>query len=117
MDVLYTGDIPQDFIYADFNNYYIDLYNTNNFQPNSTYRYYRIYLYDNGFYYDTLTRTTSNYSYALEVTPVTVSNKISYRRDIDSIWSMLFISIFGIVVLFNIITSMVRKGGVLGGLL
>ena len=50
MDRLYIGeDIPLDYHYAVFNNGYIDLYNTNDFRPNQSYTYYRIYLYNDKF--------------------------------------------------------------------
>lgn len=115
MDKLYIGDIPQNYCYADFNTNYIDLYNTATLNPQSTYDYYRIYLYDNQFAYDHLSRNTG-YNYYDYLSYVNVSSEFMYRRDFDSIVVMTFIfAIFGLW-LFNMISSCIRKGGVLGGL-
>lgn len=117
MDTLYIGDIPQDFCYADFNTYYIDLYNTNTFLPNRTYQFYRVYMYDNAFYYEPLEYETSNYNYNRQVTLVDVTDNYMYRRDIDVIFVMTFCFVVLGLWLFNLISSIIRKGGALGGLL
>lgn len=114
MDTLYIGDISQDYHYAIFNNGYIDLYNTNVLH-NGTYNSYRIFTNVNGFYYEPRTVTvgqfTTNYA-----NDIKVSQKPVYRTDFPSI---LFITcvftVFG-VWLINLFSSIIRKGGVLGGL-
>lgn len=116
MDTLYIGDIPQEFCYADFNNNYIDLYNTNNFQPYTSYTYYRVYMYDNAFYYEQLEYETSKNNYR-EVTLIDVTDNFMYRRDIDVIFVMTFCFVVLGLWLFNLISSIIRKGGALGGLL
>ena len=73
-------------------------------------------MYDNYFAYDMRSRTLGNYSTTEYLSYVPVSVDANTRRDAPNIWLMSFIAIFGIVILFNIITSMIRKGGVLGGL-
>lgn len=116
MDKLYTGDIPQEYHYAKFNSNYIDLYDTEVLQPNSTYTYYRVYMYDNLFMYDTLVNTTSGY-YLQTNTDIEVTDNFMYRRDFPSILTILLIIVLFLVFCTNVITSVVRKGGVLGGLL
>lgn len=115
MDTLYTGNIPSEYHYAIFNNGYIDLYNTDVLR-NNTYTRYRIYTNCDGFYYSTDTVNFGNYT-TTYATDINVSDNFVYRQDFDSIVVVTFIiALFG-VWLFNLITSLIRKGGVLGGLL
>lgn len=117
MDKLYTGDIPQEYHYARFSSNYIDLYNTDILLSNNTYTYYRVYLYNNLFFYDTLQTTTGGYYSTTYTTNIETTDNIMYRRDFPSILTMtLIIAVFGIW-LFNILSSAIRKGGGLGGLL
>ena len=117
MDTIYTGDIPQTYNKAIFGSNYIDLYDTNYISPNSSVTYYRVYFYDNTFVYDTLTRNASYNGITLSTTQVEVSDEVWYRRDIDSILTVvLIISIFGLF-LINLVTITIKRGGVLGGLL
>lgn len=114
MDTLYIGDIPQEYHYALFNNGYIDLYNTDALH-NNTYTYYRIYTNVGGFYYRIYQQTYNQYNttYAQDIN---VSNEVVYRRDFPSILFMtICFTLIGIW-LFNLITSLIRKGGLLGGL-
>lgn len=114
MDTLYIGDIPQEYHYALFNNGYIDLYNVDTLH-NNTYTFYRVYTNSGGFYYRVYEQSYSQYNttYAQNIN---VSNKITYRQDFDKIVFLVFIfAIFG-VWLFNLLTSSIRKGGLLGGL-
>lgn len=116
MDIVYIGEnIPSEYHYAIFGNGYIDLYNTSELRS-GTFDYYRIYTNCNGFYY----KHDSQY-YGLTNNPVTtivgVSDKVCYRADFPHIITMTFIIVFFGVFLLNILTSLVRKGGVLGGLL
>lgn len=114
MDTIYIGDIPQDFHFARFGNNYIDLFNTNDLRPNVNYTYYRIFLYDNLFEYDIRTQEGSYYSETLQ--DVKVSNSQVYRRDFGDICIIIALYVGFGVWLLNLMTSIFRKGGVLGGL-
>ena len=114
MDTLYVGDIPSDYHYAIFNNGYIDLYNSSVLH-NNTYTRYRIFTNVNGFYYDTSEVNIGNYT-TTYTTNINTTNDITYRRDFPSILFMtLCFTLIG-VWLLNLISSIIRKGGVLGGL-
>lgn len=117
MDTLYIGDIPSEYHYAQFNNYYIDLYNTNVLQANHTYQYYRIYLYDNQFMYESLSRQIGSYSSNTYLESVRVTDNVRYRRDFPDIALTIFLYILLFIFLVNIVTSSIKKGGLLGGLL
>lgn len=116
VDKLYIGDIPNTFHYAVYNNDYITLYDK---QPraNTSYTYYRIYDYDSlGFHYVAGTGTYGNYV-SSTYDDIPVSNSWLYRGDVDKIFNMIFIIIFGIIFLTNLMTSAFKRGGALGGLL
>lgn len=114
MDTLYIGDIPSDYHYAIFNNGYIDLYNTNVLH-NGTYTRYRIYTNAGGFFYSVDNVNVGQYT-TTYTTNINTSDKPVYRFDFVDIMTMtLIFAVFG-VWLFNIITSLIRKGGLLGGL-
>lgn len=117
MDKLYVGDIPLDYHYAQFNGDYIDLYNSPVINNNTTYDYYRIYMYDNQFMYEKLSTTTGSYYYNRYNTDIQVTDNLMYRRDISDIICITFILVIGFVFLINLITSFIKKGGILGGLL
>lgn len=71
-------------------------------------------MYDNLFEYSVDTISGSYYSQTLQ--DVKVSNNKVYRRDFGDICIMVSLMVgFGIWLL-NLITSSIRKGGVLGGL-
>lgn len=116
MDTLYISkDIPVDFKYAKFSSSnYIDLYNSQYLNNNQTYNFYRIYFYDNFFCYDYL--STNNY-YSQTLTEINVSQNVMYRRDMPQIFVMLFVFCFFFIFCLNIITSFVKRGGVLSDLL
>lgn len=115
MDKIFIGDIPTEYHFARFGNGYIDLYNTNILHDN-IYTYYRIYTNNNGFYY-TINSASYNQYYTEYATDVDVTQDVCYRTDFPQILTMLLIIVlFGIFVL-NAITSIINKGGVLGGLL
>lgn len=116
MDTLYIGDIPEDFCYAVFSNDYITLYNTNIFIPGNNYNYYRIYLNSDGFYYSEGTTSISNYN-NITAQQIEVSQNWMYRGDIDKIFLVTFIICILFIFVFNIVTSVFKKGGVFGGLL
>ena len=115
MDSLYVGDIPLDYKYAVFSDGYITLYN----QPsanNETLNYYRVYTTNNGFYYSTGITDFGRYTTAF-FTPINTTNNWLFRSDIDKIFTVVFIIAFMFIFVFNIATSIVKKGGLLGGLL
>lgn len=115
MDTLYIGDIPQEYHFALFNNGYIDLYNTD-ILHNDTYNFYRVYTNVNGFYYKPMQQSYSQFNTTV-AQDINVTDKISYRSDFPSILFMtLAFAVVGVWFL-NLITSIIRKGGVLGGLL
>lgn len=118
MKKLYVPEgITGDFKYIVPGNGYYDLYNTNYLSSNSIYTYYRFYNSVDSDIYQVLQRSTS-YGYgdlnAIEIVP---TNNFIYRNDFTNICIVSFIFIFGIIVLFNIITSFIKKGGLLGGLI
>lgn len=115
MDTLYTGDIPKEYHFARFGNGYIDLFNTDVLH-NNVYNYYRIYTNTNGFYYSYNTVSYSQYNTDY-TTNIEVTDNIQYRSDFSNIMVMTFIFVLFGVFLFNIISSFIRKGGLLGGLL
>lgn len=114
MDTLYIGDIPSEYKYAQFSGDYITLFNKPQGQ-NETLPYYRIYDKE-GFYYSQGTQTFGNYN-TTYFTEIPVSNNWMYRQDIDKIFLVCFIIFFMFIFVFNIVTSMFKKGGVFGGLL
>ena len=114
MDTLYIGDIPSNYHYARFNNGYIDLFDRSNVS-NQTLNYYRIYTNNNGFFYTTGTQQFYNQTTYFQ--DINVSNDWLYRSDIDKIFTVCFIIFFMFIFLFNIVTSVFKKGGVFGGLL
>lgn len=114
MDTLYIGNIPTEFHFARFGSNYIDLFNTNQLVNNQTYTYYRIYMYDNLFEYDVRSQQGGYYNETLQ--DVSVSQSKVYRRDFGDICIIVALMVgFGIWLL-NLMTSLIRKGGVLGGL-
>lgn len=115
MDTIYVGDIPEEFHFARFGSNYIDLFNTNELSSNRTYTYYRIYLYDNLFEYDVRSQQGGGY-YTETLTDVKVSQNKVYRRDFGYICIIIALFVGFGVWLLNLLTSAIRKGGVLGGL-
>lgn len=116
-DTLYIGDIPQQFHFARYGSNYIDLFNTETLRPNQTYTFYRVYMYDNYFTYYQDTYTTGSYYSTSTNYNIPVSNKAVYRRDFSYVMIMTFIFVIFGVWLLNLFTSIVRKGGIFGGLL
>lgn len=115
MDTLYIGDIPSEYHYAIFNNGYIDLYNTG-YLYNNTYNFYRVYTNAGGFFYRQYQQSYGQYNptYAQDIK---VTDNVCYRFDyVNTLTITLIIAIFGIW-LFNLMTSLIHKGGVLSGLL
>ena len=97
---------------------YVDIYDTNYLSPNSTYTFYRVYNDLDSDLYQTLERQTNNYSYgsinAIEINP---SHNYIYRNDYPHILFIVCIYVLIFTILFNIFTSIIKKGGLLSGLL
>lgn len=115
MDTLYTGDIPKQFEYARFNNGYIDLYDTPTLY-NKTVTRYRIYTNVNGFYYDVSQETFGSYT-SYTARKINVTDNACYRSDFPNICLVTFLFVLFGVFLLNLLSSAIRKGGLLGGLL
>ncbi len=110
MDTLYIGDIPEEYHYAQLSGDYITLYNRPSAQ-NTTLNYYRVYHNNLGFYYTTGTQSFGQYN-TTYFTDIPVSNNWMYRTDIDKIFTVCFIIFFMFIFVFNIVTSVFKKGGV-----
>lgn len=117
MDKLYTGEIPDSYCYAIFNNGYIDLYNTDRLQPNNTYQYYRVYLYDNTFLYTMGENVRGQYTQVQYLQEIPVTSDVVYRRDFPMIILTCFIYLIIGLWVFNFMTSIIKKGGLFNGLL
>ena len=114
-DKIYIPDtVPDGYIYGSINNYYVDLFNKPSFQ-NETATYYRIYYsYSDGLVTSN-TRSFSNYNpTTFEQLPV--SRSVFDRPDFINIVGVTLLFAFCGIWLFNLITSFIRKGGLLGGL-
>ena len=120
MEFYIPNDIPMSYRYIVPNtsgNYY-DLYNTDTLQPNRAYTYYRFYNYLDQSLYTTHTRNiTGSISQTLNVIEVTPTYSYTARKDYPDIVFTSAILIIGFVALFNIITSIIKKGGLFSGLL
>lgn len=115
MDNIYVGnDISFDYHYAIFGNGYVDLFN--NLHPKLNDEFYRIYFYPNKQFYYEHRFADENYSYVVAQN-VNVSNKIYYRQDFFEISFCFCAGFLALLFIINIVTSVIRKGGVLGGLL
>lgn len=114
MDTLYVGNVPENYKYARFNDNSIDLFDVDTLEDGEIYLYYHIPLYDNYFAYN-IDFLSSNENVTL--TEVNTTKNICYRRDFGGICNISFAFVLFGVVLVNIVTSIIRKGGVLGGLL
>lgn len=115
MDILYIMDIPTDYHFAVFSGDYITLYN----QPsarNETLHYYRLYSNNLGYYYSEGEQSFGQYN-TTYFTDIPVTNDWLYRSDLDSIMICVLSFVLFFLFMFNIITSSVKKGGLLSGLL
>lgn len=109
-------DIPKEYNYlGNVTDTYFDLYNKSNIQ-NSTSDYYRVFynlspdLYIH--YQDTYGEIFNTNFEQIET-----SSSVFSRPDCLSIFGVAFIVLFAIVFTINIVTSVIKKGGLLGGLI
>lgn len=114
MDTIYIGDIPSQYKYARFSNDYIDLFNVPS-AYNTNLTYYRIYFNSPSFLYSRNTQSFGNTVTSFQEVPV--SNDFVYRKDFGDICLVAFIIGICSIFILNAITSVFKKGGVLGGLL
>lgn len=115
MDKLYISDIPSEYHYAQISGDYITLFNKPS-ASNETLDYYRIYFKVSPGFYVQGSQTFGNYN-TTSFIDVDVSNSVWDRPDIDGILTSVFILAFLGVFLINLVTSIIKKGGILGGLL
>ena len=110
--------VPADYKFVVPSNDYYDIYNTDYLNANSTYTYYRFYNNLDQDMYVCLERNTSNYNYGyLNCVEIQPQSSYIYRKDYPQILSSVFILTLGFIVLLNILTSIIKKGGVFSGLL
>ncbi len=114
-DKIYIGDeIPDGYIYGNVTDTYIELFNKPSFQ-NETATCYRIYYR----YSDNLViKTQRDFSgyYTQTFAELPVSRDVFDRPHFANIVIIVFcLSIFG-VWLVNLVTSIIKRGGLLGGL-
>lgn len=115
-DKVYVPDeVPSNFKFGEITRDYVDLYPKSSFY-NETTDYYRIYYNYSSGIVQKKQRTFSSYSTTYyDILPT--SREVFDRPDFCNILScVFFVTIFGIM-LFNIITSFVRKGGLFNDLL
>lgn len=115
MDTIYIGDIPSSYHYAIFSNDYITLYNRSSL-TNGTFDYYRIYYNSPYFIYSQGSTQVGQYN-TTYCTDVDVSSSWWYRHDLCGILTCTLIIVLFFTFLLNIFSSVIKKGGVFGGLL
>lgn len=110
--------IGSDYKYVVPNGNYYDLYNVDYLEPNRTYNYYRFYDSVDSDMFVVMERSTTNYNYGyLSCVEVEPTSEYFYRKDYPNILMSVFILTIGFVVLINAFTSIIKKGGVLSGLI
>ena len=118
MAKFYVPDtVPLNYNYALINNNYIDFYNKNTFYNESA-TFYRVWYNISPDTVEVKNRSFGGYNQTvLDTTNFDLTYDYWYRKDMPNILtSALVLSVFFIFTL-NVITSIIRKGGILGGLL
>lgn len=107
--------ITEDYKYIVPNGDYYDLYDTFYLENGQTYKFYRFYnnLEKDLFQENYITPTTNTTLNTIEIIP---KNNYIYRQDYKDIIITSAILIIGLVILINILTSIIKRGGVLSGL-
>lgn len=108
-------DVPDGFKYGTITNDYVELFNKSSFQG-ETATFYRIYYNYNGGVVQTGTRSFSSYS-PTYYSEIPVSRDILDYPKADSLVIMVFIFVIGFIWLTNLFTSIIKKGGLFGGLI
>ena len=116
IDYYIPDNIAEDYKYIVFGDDYVDFYSTDNIISGNTYTFYRNYYF---FDYDLFQEYTLNATETknLECVEINPTHNYIYRKDYSNILFTSFIYILGFVVIFNIITSIIKKGGLLSGLI
>lgn len=120
-DFYVPDSIPRDYKYIVPNNdgSFYDLYNTISLQPGEKVKYYRFhYELDDDMYqpYDRV-NNDSVIKYVGSVIEINPVSNYWNRRDYPQILFCSTVIILAIVVILNIVTSLIKKGGVFSGLL
>lgn len=113
MKVYVPEGVPSTFTYiGNITDAYYDLFETNNI-AGRTLDYYRVYYAYNE---DLYVHLSSNFSQYTTITPFIIerSTSILSRKDCLSIFGVGFIVCFFIIFVINIMTSIVKRGGMLG---
>lgn len=108
-------DIPKEYNYlGNITDTYFDLYNKANIQ-NTTSDFYRIYY---SISPDLYTHNEDTYGeiFNTNFQQIDTSSSVFSRPDCLSIFGVAFICLFAIVFTLNVVTSFIKKGGLLGGL-
>lgn len=116
-DKVYVADIPQDFKYLVITNTGYKMYNTNIFQDGEVYEYYEFFTSISSNTYVHGWDNPKSFTQSLQVSQVDVTDDVFYRSDIHDIIGTTFIFVLGFLFLINITTSIVKRNGLLGGLL
>ena len=116
-DKIFCSDIPEGFKYFFPTNTGYRLYNTNNFEEGETYEYYEFFTEISSNTYVHGWDSPSNFSQPVEIYEVEVTSDNFYRSDIHDVIGSTFILGLCFIFLINIVTSIVRRNGIFGGLL
>lgn len=116
-DKVFISDIPKDFNFLMITTTGYKLYNTDTFEEGEVYEYYEFFTSISGNTYVHGYDNPSNFSQHTEVYQVEVTDDVFYRADIHDILNTTFIFILGFIFLINLITCMIKRNGLLGGLL
>lgn len=102
-------DVPNNYKYlVRINSNYYELSNVPYVNQNSSYNFVRIY--NNNDYYTEFYQSQTGYN-TLNFKEVSVSNDFLCRNDIDKIMVVSFVIIYFIIFLCNIVTRVVKRGG------
>lgn len=114
MNTLYKADVPDEFCYCQFTDTGYRLFNKKDVEVGDEYYEFftnvgaDIYLHS----YVTDEDIIQGKVNTQEIHYHTVSSDVMYRSDIYDIYSTTFILVLGFIFLINIITRIIRKGGV-----
>lgn len=110
------AEIPENYVYiGNITNTYYDLYDRANIQGTNG-NYYRVYYNFEPSYWQEYEYQNSSY-YSTNFQSIERTSSIFARPDNYKIFSVAFSFIVLVILLINIMTSIIKRGGVLGGLL
>ena len=116
-DKIFTSDIPKDFNFLMITNTGYKLYNTDTFEDGEVYEYYEFFTSLSGNTYVHGFDSPTSVSQHNKVYQIQVTDDVFYRTDIHDILNTTFIFVLGFIFLINLITCMIRRNSLLGGLL